>query len=720
LKKTLLFTLQSIINSYAILFFSQNKVFGILLLIASFLNPVTGIAGFISVVFSIGLVTLMGYHRESIRMGFYSFNALLLGIGFGTFYQLNIYFFIWLIIACTVVTMLSIALSAKLIKYNLPLLSLPFILIFWLVMLGANSLYYMGLAPLTYSTFVFDIYADGTNSFSNLLPFTIPVYLGFFFRSISAILFQNNVLAGIIISVGLIIHSRIYFSLMVIAFITACLLNYFLGTYPDGISYYNLGANVMMASAALGSFFLIPSTRSYLWAIVIVPLMFLFINGLARVSVIFDLPVLSLPFCLLIYLLIYFLRLRINPGKLQLTPIQYYSPERNLYQHLNTKERLNDLYYFNFSLPFMGTWLVSQGYNGTITHKGDWGNALDFVIKDDDNNTFKYPGLQLSDFYCYNKPVLACGDGIIEHAVSHIEDNEINQINTVENWGNTIVIKHLNGLYSKISHLKKDSVKVKPGDYVKRGDIIAMCGSSGRSPEPHLHFQIQTTPYIGSKTITYPLSYYINQTDTQNKLTSFTVPDEDTLISPVVINSSLKKAFNLLPGYTANLSANDRATEPIEVFMNELNQTYIYCKTTGSAAYFIDNGTSFYFTDFYGDRDSLLYFFFLAAYRVVFTVDPSIKINDVYPIQIATGTATLWLQDIIAPFFQFITLRYENSCVADGQHIVINANQYKKVFNSKFNTMNAQITINGNELAGFRVNFNGKKVEVQWINGDIY
>ena len=70
--------------------------------------------------------------------------------------------------------------------------------------------------------------------------------------------------------------------------------------------------------------------------------------------------------------------------------------------------------------------------------------------------------------------------------------NNIGDVNLGDNWGNTIIIKHGDYLFSKISHIKEGSFKVRVGDYVKKGDVLAVCGNSGRSPEPHLHFQLQS------------------------------------------------------------------------------------------------------------------------------------------------------------------------------------------------------------------------------------
>ena len=78
MKKAIFFIIQSVVNSYAILFFSQNKVLGLLLLVVSFFNPAAGTAGLLSVLFAVCLVSLMGYQRENMRMGFFSFNGLLL------------------------------------------------------------------------------------------------------------------------------------------------------------------------------------------------------------------------------------------------------------------------------------------------------------------------------------------------------------------------------------------------------------------------------------------------------------------------------------------------------------------------------------------------------------------------------------------------------------------------------------------------------------------
>ena len=92
--------------------------------------------------------------------------------------------------------------------------------------------------------------------------------------------------------------------------------------------------------------------------------------------------------------------------------------------------------YFPLHVPFWGEWMVSQGHNGKYTHKGDWGKAFDFVLLDEENKSYRSRGLLCENYYCFNKPVLAPADGIVEAIVDEFDDNEIGKVNVVNNWGN--------------------------------------------------------------------------------------------------------------------------------------------------------------------------------------------------------------------------------------------------------------------------------------------
>lgn len=56
-------------------------------------------------------------------------------------------------------------------------------------------------------------------------------------------------------------------------------------------------------------------------------------------------------------------------------------------------------------------------------------------------------------------------------------------------YGNMVVVRHENGLETFYGHLSKRNVK--PGDWVRAGDVIGLGGSTGRSSGPHLHFEVR-------------------------------------------------------------------------------------------------------------------------------------------------------------------------------------------------------------------------------------
>ena len=55
-------------------------------------------------------------------------------------------------------------------------------------------------------------------------------------------------------------------------------------------------------------------------------------------------------------------------------------------------------------------------------------------------------------------------------------------------YGNAIIIDHGYGVVTRYGHL--DAFNVKPGQRIRRGDVIGFVGSTGRSSGPHLHYEV--------------------------------------------------------------------------------------------------------------------------------------------------------------------------------------------------------------------------------------
>ena len=73
-------------------------------------------------------------------------------------------------------------------------------------------------------------------------------------------------------------------------------------------------------------------------------------------------------------------------------------------------------------------------------------------------------------------PIYAAAGGVVISVESHPQ------------YGNVVEVDHGNNLVTRYAHSSR--IHAKPGDIVKRGQMIAEVGSTGRSTGPHLHFEV--------------------------------------------------------------------------------------------------------------------------------------------------------------------------------------------------------------------------------------
>ncbi len=132
-------------------------------------------------------------------------------------------------------------------------------------------------------------------------------------------------------------------------------------------------------------------------------------------------------------------------------------------------------------------------------------------------------------YYCWEQPVYAPIDGeVIQIGTGWEDHTKTNIWKTIKIWynatykfrpkeingrldirpnvGNYIMIKAKKGYIVFLAHLKKESIKVEEGQFVKFGDMIGNVGNSGNSTAPHLHinlfdqmenpFQAKVLPFV--------------------------------------------------------------------------------------------------------------------------------------------------------------------------------------------------------------------------------
>jgi len=710
------------------MFFSDNRVFAYLILLASFINPYSGAAGVFAVVVSILGAQWLGFDKRYIKTGSYSSNSLMVGLVMGLYFIFSVKFFIILFVVALFTAVLSKAIATVFAKYGLPILAFPFLIAVWILLLALRSS--TGLTLNDTGLYIHNnLYSLGgihlVQLYEKLDSLQLPRVVDAYLKSLGAIYFQYNIVSGFLIAIGLLVYSRIAFTLSVIGFASGYFFFQYMNGTAEPLNYNFIGFNYILASICIGGFFLIPSKKSYLLALLVAPLIAVVHTSLGIIFNYWQLPIYSLPFNLIMLLLLLTLKYRTDANNLELVWYQQFSPEKNLYKHRNNIERFSNQSYFHIHLPFFGDWYVSQGHEGTITHLGDWKYAWDFVVTDDLKKTFRLPGTSLADFYCYNAPVIAPAAGYVYNVIDEVDDNLVGDIDVIHNWGNTIIIKHSDYLYSKISHIRRGSFKVKIGDYVHQGDLIANCGNSGRSPEPHIHFQLQATPHIGSKTLKYPISYFVEKQVDGYHFHSFEIPNERSTISGIQVTSLLKNAFGFTPGQQIKFEVSGMSAKKEiarwEVFTDAYNGTYIYCHNSQSTAYFVNNRTLHYFTDFTGNRNSLLYYFFIGAGKILLGYYDQMEVQDTLPMTgFYSGFAT-FIQDFIAPFKIYLKGDYVSKfkSIDDNNYpkeISISSSANVYAGSKVLKQMNFEILVAKNKIKTFTVVNENKTIVAECID----
>jgi len=153
----------------------------------------------------------------------------------------------------------------------------------------------------------------------------------------------------------------------------------------------------------------------------------------------------------------------------------------------------------NLILPFSGTLFVSNGgrdpqLNSHIRppDQGPQNQLYAYDFRTQNTETLK----KLEDFPVFGTQILAPGDGIVVQVIDGSIDVEIGQRDRSVGVGNAIIIDHHNREYSLICHFKHKSIRVKVGDIVKQADVIGLCGNTGNTFQPHIHFNLQDDPLM--------------------------------------------------------------------------------------------------------------------------------------------------------------------------------------------------------------------------------
>jgi len=645
----------ALLFSYSQLLFSRSRLIGALLVAATFTVPRLGLAGVLSVCTALTVAHAIRLSPDLNRSGLFGYNALLVGlVGAGLLEPGPAAFALTGLAVITAVLVTAAAHSLMASQFALPSLTLPFLIVAYLVLAAAPGL---GVAIQPFPGESAPLLEVGSLEAGGI---------GLWLKSLGTIFLAPHAVTGLLVAAALLLYSRIAAALSLTAFVTVWAAS--AGFYPDvpQVLQWVLVLNATFTAVALGGVWFVPGRWSTLLAALGVALSILVGLGCQPVLSKLGLPLMILPFNVTVLTLLVAMRQRVRDGRPKAVDFIPGTPEENL-GHFRTRiARFGANYGVRLHAPFRGRWICTQGVDGEHTHRGPWRHAADFEVLGADGRTHRGRGDHREDYHCYRLPVLAAADGTVVRVVDGIPDNEIGEVDLTERWGNLVLLVHGPGLYSLVAHLAPGSIQVQEGQVVRRGDPLGQCGSSGRSPVPHLHFHLQGTPLVGAPTIHLELHEVVSGSADREELRNTCVPTRRQQLRNVEPHKGLGHTLRFEVGRTLRLSDDGRVEEvtpEIGLFGEQM------LRSSRATLYFEHGERLFTVFDVLGARRSVLHLVRACLARVPFESSERLAWRDHLPARHVLPWYRRLLQARNPDGRDGIPMRY--TARSEGQRIVV-------------------------------------------------
>jgi len=321
----------------------------------------------------------------------------------------------------------------------------------------------------------------------------------------------------------------------------------------------------------------------------------------------------------------------------------------------------------------LGAWACTQGHGDGFTHEGFWEYAFDFEVQGHSGGFYKNMGGEISDYFSYKLPILACCDGQVVRMVNHVTDHPVGKLDLKENWGNLVVIQHAPSLFSMVCHLAEGSVKVKEGDVVQKGNIVGYCGNSGRSAHPHLHFQLQNTARVGAPTLYSEFHEIVLEGESPSLHRTY-VPKGGDLVRNVRRQEGIAECFDLPMGQKISLTCNFGNKvweEVIESVVDLYGNLRLVSRSKKAVLDFENKNSVFVVYNYQGSTDSALFVLYTSVPRAPYESAEHLTYSDTLSAGHFLSLSNRILSDFTAPFFNSKGMTVDYGCELRGRDFTI-------------------------------------------------
>lgn len=691
-------------RAYAVVFYSTDLRFGWAMLIMSMFVPQVGLYGLAGVALAAAFAWVMGFDRASIRNGFLLFNPLLscsaVGLlGWTSAWPLAVTLPLWAA-AAVCAMMLTSAMQGWIATHaGLSVQSLPSVIVVAL-------LHYTGLGSAGAGWTLLE------PPWSQLALVELPEVLRGFFSAFAAMVFQSSELVGLLVFCAFVLSSPLGAMMATVGYFAGAGTFHLLGL-PAGVQGTSwCGYNFLLAGVALGAGYHVPNRSSIVLAAAGAAVTAMLAIALGKMLSGLSLGPGALPYNLVVLATMASLRLVVRPGGLLASPWTTLQPEGVARLVQINRLRFPDFYKPALFLPCAGETVITQGFDGKITHQGAWRHALDFEAPGG-AGSWDAGGGNLHDFAIFGAPVYAPLTGTVVSVENLVADNPVGHNNPESNWGNYLILRSDAGLHVMLAHFLHDSLVVTAGQRVLAGGFLGCCGNSGRSPVPHLHLHAQLGPLAGAPTLPFVLKHYVERPAAGGALTYRLsgVPSEGMVLRPAQPSAELHACFTgWLPGmYHFD---NDGLEEIIQLDFDEAGRFRLRsARHNERLVLYLSEGV-LYAQPFDGRASGVLSLLSIVLARVPCIQDPSVVWHDLVAAAPFLRGPRRLLHDVCDPFLKVVALPYQYAISADGGGFQITADLGKTVWQdsgtpkrlkAQVKGRSAVVSIDGETCGGRRV-----------------
>ncbi|CAH9017661.1 urea transporter [Candidatus Nitrosacidococcus sp. I8] len=303
----------------------NNPVSGLMILVGLFIaSKIAGIATVVGVIISTLTAVLLKVDKSFIQNGLFGFNGVLAGIGISSYassHHLLMDHTLWLhiIIATSLSTLVMVRLSRFFTPWNLPALTMPFILCTWLFVSVIGNI--NSLNPIA---------APSYHSISEA-SYTIKTWYIGVSKGFSEIFLQDSTIAGYLILLGILINSRINAILALASALLSIATGIVFGVSEESIQLGLHSYNPILTSIALGGLFIHLTKFSFIYTLLGTIITTWISFALNIILQHLGLPIYTLPFVIVTWLM---LLVAMDVKSLKyISPSEATTPEENLNRH---------------------------------------------------------------------------------------------------------------------------------------------------------------------------------------------------------------------------------------------------------------------------------------------------------------------------------------------------------------------------------------------------